>query len=260
MLLYKISDFFCLTSACLFTFQGDEIFVSYGPKSAAEYLLEYGFIPPITYKSGAVAELTFEINEKDQFVDDKLDILEFHTYQGAPMESIQSFDIVSIPGQDSSPDPSMIQFLRLKKLGGIPKPLDAFLLEPIFRKDVWGFMSLPVSEINERAVVDEIISSCAKALKKMDSVSLNDDMLLSDKELGVEQSPKSLCATVRSVERKALTRMLEHMKRESEALDLKEYYQERRLREMGMDSEWDPDDMNSDVGWKRVPGGGDLDY
>jgi [ribulose-bisphosphate carboxylase]-lysine N-methyltransferase len=173
------------------------------------------------------------------------------------MEPIQSFDITSIPGQDSSPDPKMIQFLRLKKLGGRPKPLDAFLLESIFRKDVWGLMSLPVSEMNERAVVNEIMASCTKSLNEMGSVEEKDETLKED-----ETSPKSLCYTVRSLESKVLTRMLEHMKRESEALDLKEYYQERRLRELGMDSEWDPDAMNSDVGWgqKRIPGGGDLDF
>jgi [ribulose-bisphosphate carboxylase]-lysine N-methyltransferase len=240
-----------------FSFQGDEVFVSYGPKSAAEYLLDYGFIPPLAYKDGATAELTFEINDQDQFLEDKLDILEFHTDQNGPMDPIQSFDISATPGRDSSPDPKMIQFLRLKKLGGVPKPLDAFLLESIFRKDVWGFMSLPVSEMNERAVVGEIIATCAEALEKMGSVEETDESLFSD-----PLSPKSLCRTVRSLESKALTRMLEHMQREGEALDLKEYYQERRLRELGMDSEWDPDAMDSDVGWgqKRVPGGGDLDF
>jgi [ribulose-bisphosphate carboxylase]-lysine N-methyltransferase len=211
----------------------------------------------LAYKEGATAELTFEINEEDQFLEDKLDILEFHTDQTGPMDPIQSFDISAITGRDSSPDAKMIQFLRLKKLGGMPKPLDAFLLEPIFRKDVWGFMSLPVSEMNERAVVGEVIATCTKALEKMGSVKDTDETIASD-----QFSPKSLCHAVRSLESKALTRMLEHMQRESEALDLKEYYQERRLRELGMDSEWDPDAMNSDVGWgqKRVPGGGDLDF
>ena len=232
--------------------------MSYGPKSAAEYLLDHGFIPPLAYKAMSVAELTFQINEKDRFQDDKLDILEFETGQETSMEPVQSFDIVALPGQDSTPDPAMIQFLRLAKLGGT----DAFLLESIFRKEVWGFMSMPVSEINEQAVVDEVIASCTKALDEMNDVSTAEEDQKDAVAEGVAPSSKALCATVRSVERRALTRMLEYMQREREALDLKEYYQERRLRDLGLDSGWDPDDMNSDVGWgqKRAPGGGDLDW
>ena len=56
------------------------------------------------------------------------------------------------------------------------------------------------------------------------------------------------------------------MQREKEALDLKEYYQERRLKDLGLDSEWDPesedfgdgDELN--YGQTRLPGGGDLDW
>lgn len=63
------------------------------------------------------------------FFDDKADVLEYET-GGAAIEPVQSFDIVSAPGRDGQPDPSMIQFLRLCQLGG----KDAFLLESVFRK------------------------------------------------------------------------------------------------------------------------------
>lgn len=37
---------------------------------------------------------------------------------------------------------------------------DAFLLEALFRTEVWGFMQQPVSEDNERAVCDSMILGC----------------------------------------------------------------------------------------------------
>ena len=237
---------------------GDEVFVNYGPKSAAEYLLEHGFIPKQA-RTTAVSELTFEVDPEDRFYDDKLDILEFETYDSAPMEPLQSFDVVQEPGRDGEPDPAIMQFLRLVKLGG----KDAFLLESIFRKEVWGFMGLPVSEANERSVVEEIEAACTKALEEMNAIEKDGG---GDETNENDTSPEGLCAIVRDAERKALTRTSEYMQREREALDLKEYYQERRLKDLGLDSEWDPesdmgfDDDELNYGQTRLPGGGDLDW
>ncbi len=213
--------------------KGDEVFVSYGPKSAAEYLLDHGFLPKAAKSmQTCVAELTFEIDQNDAFLDDKLDILEFETYDSAPMEPSQSFDIVSEVGRDGEPDPAMIQFLRLLKLGG----KDAFLLEAIFRQEVWEFMSYPVSEPNERDVLEAVAAACTKNLNTQGEVEKKDDE--------DENSPLGLCSIVRQSENKALTRTLEYVNREKEALDLKEYYQERRLKDLGLDSEWSPDEMS----------------
>lgn len=237
---------------------GDEVFVNYGPKSAAEYLLEHGFIPKQA-RTTAVSELTFEVDPEDRFYDDKLDILEFETYDLAPMEPLQSFDVVQEPGRDGEPDPAIMQFLRLVKLGG----KDAFLLESIFRKEVWGFMGLPVSEANERGVVEEIEAACTKALEEMNAIEKDGGGGATDEN---DTSPEGLCAIVRDAERKALKRTSEYMQREREALDLKEYYQERRLKDLGLDSEWDPesdmgfDDDELNYGQTRLPGGGDLDW
>lgn len=222
---------------------GEEVFCSYGPKSAADYLLEHGFCPPQVFKT-AISELTFELDPEDRFYDDKLDILEFETYDLAPMDPSQSFDIVSAPGQDSQPDPALIQFVRLCKLGA----KDAFLLESIFRKEVWGFMALPVSEPNELAVVDTVIGACEKELDEINQCP--------------EGGPE-VCSQLRDSESRALTRTMEYLQREKEALDLKEYYQERRLKDLGLDSEWSPeDDVNPDLGFgqTRAPGGADYDW
>ena len=118
---------------------GDEVKISYGPKGPADYLLDHGFVPEMCQSTsntgGAVtAELSFELDDSDRFRDDKLDVLEYETYELAPMEPTQVFDVTGGPGSTGEPDPAMLQFLRLLKLGG----KDAFLLEGIFRKEVWG--------------------------------------------------------------------------------------------------------------------------
>ena len=220
--------------------KGQEVLVSYGPKSAAEYLLEHGFVPKVARAlKTSVAEITFAVDQEDRFYDDKIDILEFDTYDNAPMEPTQSFDVVSEVGRDGEPDPAMIQFLRLLKLNA----KDAFLLESIFRAEVWEFMAYPVSEPNERAVLEAVVDACTKALSGTEGVesTADDD----------ENSPTSLCAVVRASERRALSRTLEYVSREKEALDLKEYYQERRLKDLGLDSNWSPED---------APAGGNPNY
>jgi [ribulose-bisphosphate carboxylase]/[fructose-bisphosphate aldolase]-lysine N-methyltransferase len=223
--------------------QGDEVFCSYGPKSAADYLLEHGFCPEQCWKT-AVAEITFEIDPEDRFYDDKLDILEYETYDQAPMDPVQSFDVISAPGRDGEPDRAMIQFVRLCKLGAT----DAFLLESIFRQEVWGFMELPVSERNELDVVNTITEVCQRALAEFAECP---------------DGGPAIVSKLRESETKALTRTIEYLQREKEALDLKEYYQERRLKDLGLDSAWSPeDDIDPDLGFgqTRSPGGADYDW
>ena len=221
---------------------GDEVFCSYGPKSAADYLLEYGFCPDQCW-SAAVSEITLEVNPEDRFYDDKLDILEFETYDQAPMGPQQSFDVVSAPGRDGEPDKALVQFARLCMLGST----DAFLLESIFRQECWGFMELPVSEKNELDVINLISDLCKKSLADFDSCP---------------KAGPEICTKLRNSERIALTRTIEYLQREKEALDLKEYYQERRLKDLGLDSTWSPEDEDPDrvYGQTRAPGGADYDW
>jgi len=257
--------------------KGEEVFCTYGPKSAAEYLLEHGFIPEKLRSMGmCIAEVRFEIGEEEEgeeggdgdagvseFYDDKLDVLEFETYESAPMSPTQTFDVVSQQDQtESEPDPAMIQFLRLAKLAG----KDAFMLESIFRKDVWEFMSLPVSERNERDALDAVANACSTALGDAEGPSLAE----AEKEEGSNSNhPSVLCAVVRESEGRALGRTLEYINREKEALDLKEYYQERRLKDLGLDSEWSKDDtmagnsafdVDEELGYGQVRNAGSMDW
>lgn len=223
--------------------QGEEVFCSYGPKSAADYLLEHDFCPEQCWNT-AVSAITFELDPEDRFYDDKLDILEYETYDQAPMDPVQSFDVVSAPGRDGEPDRAMMQFVRLCKLGST----DAFLLESIFRQEVWGFMELPVSEKNELDAVSAILEVCQRALAEFAECPTGGP---------------AICTKLRESETKALTRTVEYLQREKEALDLKEYYQERRLKDLGLDSAWAPEDeMDPDLsyGQTRAPGGADYDW
>jgi len=229
---------------------GDEVFLSHGPKSAVDYLLEHGFCPRDCWKT-AVSEVTLELDPDDRFYEDKLDILEFETYDQAPMDPSQSFDVISAPGRDGEPDPAFMQFARLAKLGA----MDAFMLEAIFRKEVWGFMAYPVSESNELSVVKTVVEICETSLEDMKDCPEDES-----------DGPNSvLCSRIREAESKALRRTLEFMLREKEALDLKEYYQERRLKDLGLDSDWSPEDDMGDpdslsFGQTRLPGGADFDW
>ncbi|GMI55882.1 hypothetical protein ScalyP_jg9108 [Parmales sp. scaly parma] len=132
--------------------KGEQIKINYGPKSAAEHLIDHGFVPEYS-KRVAVAELSFAILADDVFYDDKVDVLQ--------LNPVQKFDFVNdegVLGKEAIPDPAMFQFLRLANLG----QKDAFLLETIFRDDVWDFMGEPVSQANEMAVydaVDEVVES-----------------------------------------------------------------------------------------------------
>lgn len=50
----------------------------------------------------------------------------------------------------------LIRFLRLRFVGGE----DAFLLEGIFRSEVWNFMDEPISQANEAAVNGALATRC----------------------------------------------------------------------------------------------------
>ena len=90
------------------------------------------------FRPYAMSQFTFEIDADDRFYDDKLDTLE----EEAEIDTRQTFD--AHKDTDGTPDPFMLQFLGLMKLSNT----DAFLLESIFRKEVWDFMAYPVSEKN----------------------------------------------------------------------------------------------------------------
>jgi [ribulose-bisphosphate carboxylase]/[fructose-bisphosphate aldolase]-lysine N-methyltransferase len=203
-----------------------------------------------------------EIDTKDRFYDDKLDILEFETYGSTPMDPIQTFD-VQVNGKGPIPDPALLQFVRLRALG----KFDAFLLESIFRKEAWGFMSVPVSEANELDVVEYLLEICQAALDEFAACPV---AAATSDDNGTTTSTISpaveLCRQLRAAETIVLERLVTIMEQEKQGLHLKEYYQERRLKDLGLDSVWTPeDDMDEtdstgNYGTTRTPGGADYDW
>jgi len=164
------------------------------------------------------------LREDDLFRDDKLDVLE-----SKQIENPISFEIFS--HNNGEPDPEMLRFLRLVTLN----TTDAFLLEAVFRNEVWDFMALPVSQANEESVGQLVVKKCQEAL----------DNLVSTKEKDLEiadltsNNVMHLLAKLRLGERKALEATIGWFRRDLKALDLKEYYQERRLKSLGLDKPLD---------------------
>eukprot|EP00978_Attheya_sp_CCMP212_P007912 scaffold18371_cov56-Attheya_sp.AAC.8 len=185
---------------------GQEVFASYGPKSAADYLLEHGFVPDdvINGNMRATAELKAELDADATFRDDKLDILEFETgSELGSMEPTQTFDV----DDSGEPDFALLQFMRLVKLSG----KDAFLLESIFRQEVWGFMELPVSVSNERAALTSLRSLCEGHIQDMDAV---EEKQQPKEESAALTKQQEQCKRVRDLERLALQRTMDYLQRD----------------------------------------------
>ena len=69
---------------------------------------------------------------------------------------------------------------------------------------------------------------------------------------------KRAVAAVRRGERVALSASLGWWQRDLELLNLKEYYQERRLKDLGLDKEWSEEDIDmQDPGGRQA---GSLDW
>lgn len=65
---------------------------------------------------------------------------------------------------------------------------DAFLMEALFRNEVWGHMQVPVSRVNEEAVCQSMIDGCREALKAYPT-SINEDLsLLRDAQPSMRES------------------------------------------------------------------------
>ncbi|KQJ90199.1 fructose-bisphosphate aldolase-lysine N-methyltransferase, chloroplastic [Brachypodium distachyon] len=195
---------------------GEQVYVQYDlDKSNAELALDYGFTETNSTRDSYT--LTLEISESDPFYGDKLDIAELNG-----MGETAYFDVVlgeSLP-------PQMITYLRLLCLGGT----DAFLLEALFRNKVWGFLELPVSRDNEESICQVIQTACKSALTAYHTTIEEDEELLKREDL---QSRHQIAVEVRAGEKKVLQQINDIFKEREQELDDLEYYQERRLKDLG---------------------------
>ena len=201
--------------------------VDMGRLGAAEYMLSHWIEEK---DEGVGVEVGWGVEEGDRFRDDKEDVLE---QEGWGVE--ESFTMGPSCFKEGS---DMLRYLRFVCLGSE----DAFLLEPVFRDQIWGFMQEPVSEANELKVYERVEEVCKEGIREIEAVGK-----------GGEGHVEEMARTVRETEAKQLQDMLLYVRREKEAVDLKVYYQERRLKGLGLDSPWSSEEgeggeFNSGVG------------
>lgn len=208
---------------------GEQIFIQYDlNKSNADMALDYGFIEPNPSRDAFT--LTLEISESDEFYADKLDIAEMNG-----LGETAYFDI-----KCGQPLPTaMLTYLRLAALGGT----DAFLLESIFRNKVWGFLEMPVSRANEELICKVICETCNSALSGYPTTIEEDEKLMEEGNLGTRGE---MAVRIRMGEKKVLKQIDSIFKGRETELDELEYYQERRLKDLGLVGEqgeiifWEP--------------------
>lgn len=186
---------------------------------AADYLLDYGFVPQ---GSPSTVEVNFAMAPLDPFYEDKLDILELNEEVTAPMFVLSSATTRGL----WTPPEFLETFVRLLCLGAT----DAFLLEAVFRKDVYGFMSLPISRSNEETMCEAIIAACEDLL---DGYSTR-GFPAGDGDGAQGSSREALAAAVVAGEVKVLETTIMYYRKQLMALDTLEYYQERRLKALDL--------------------------
>lgn len=243
-------------------------------RSFRDYFLEAGVVvaaaPATDADGGGVVGLSFGLSPEDSQYDDKLDILETYAYPGEAADGdededgeVRVFPLAAAPaGADSdsdadaddeangggggsaswtrdswTPPPDLMPFLRLVMLGGG----DVFLLEAVFRPEVWGFMAYPVSEENEAAAIDAILAACATAL---DGYTAPPGADVDDGAGGPTTARRAaLARRLMGMETAALRACVAYFTRERATLDSLEYYQERRLRELNLLRPVDPSEI-----------------
>ena len=174
-------------------------------------------------------ELTLELMPSDRNLDDKCDVLEINGL--APQSTFRVMRGVE-GGEGGEAIPSaMMAYLRLFHLGGA----DAFLLESIFRNDVWGFLLEPVSAENEAAVctsmIDHFSATLATFPREGKGEGKEGEM---EGEGDGEGREGALARAVLGLESEGMAHVLSLFQAEREGEEDKEYYHERRLKSLGL--------------------------
>jgi len=210
---------------------GGAVTINYGESNSAQ-LFKRGMADLDVVKG--CYDLEFGISPMDRFKDDKEDILDingFETEQAFTLMADQ-FSYEEIP--QSYWD--MVAYLRLVCVKGS----DAFLLESVFRNEVWGFMQLPVSKENEQLVLDTLVGYCEGALDGYETSDAEDAKAQSNGALPLRAR---MAAAAKLGEKKALRQSLQVFLDDLDTIDDKEYYQERRLKDLNLDRPLDESEI-----------------
>eukprot|EP00198_Chlamydomonas_reinhardtii_P008531 XP_001697868.1 rubisco large subunit N-methyltransferase [Chlamydomonas reinhardtii] len=192
--------------------KGEALGMDYAPgKLDGPVLLDYGVMDTASPKPGY--SLTLTLDESDKFVDDKADIVE-----GAGLRPSMTYSITP----DQQPGEEMMAFLRLMNI----KAMDAFLLESIFRNEV--------SEGNEEAVCAMLAEGARAALAGYPT-TLDQDLAALRSNSTPLGSRAEAALLVRLGEKESLDAVARFFE-DRRATQLKRlvYYQERRLRRLGL--------------------------
>lgn len=191
------------------------------PISNADLLFYYGLVEEPEKDNREMLNevfLEFELSKMDPFIQDKVQILRQNQFD----EKRYRFRVQAKDENSRwSPPENLVPLLRLICV----ERSDAYLLEPVFRGEVWDFMMEPVSKANERAMCETAISACEARLEGYAEIPENTE------SLGYRERA---AITVVKGEQEALETAREWFQRELQCLDAKEYYQERRLRELDL--------------------------
>lgn len=127
---------------------GSQVTINYGESNPVQ-LFKRGMVDLNVVKGSY--DLAFGVSPMDRFRDDKEDILEDAGFSTEQMFTLTADELDG----DEVPQTywDMLAYMRLVCVKGT----DAFLLESVFRNDVWGFMQLPISKDNEK-VIDQFSS------------------------------------------------------------------------------------------------------
>uniref|UniRef100_A0A7N1A8C5 SET domain-containing protein n=1 Tax=Kalanchoe fedtschenkoi TaxID=63787 RepID=A0A7N1A8C5_KALFE len=196
---------------------GEQVVIQYDlKKSNAKLALDYGFIE--SRRERDAYSLKFEIPKADPLYQEKLDVATANGF-----DETACFDIFYGPSLPSG----MVQYLRLTALAGE----DVFLLESMFRDTVWGHLEHPVSLINEEHVCQIVQDSCKTALSGYLTSIDEDERIL---EGGNLDTRLDIAVRIRAAEKKILQQIAEVFRDRASWLTNLEYYQERRLRNLGL--------------------------
>ncbi|WIA29476.1 hypothetical protein OEZ86_011977 [Tetradesmus obliquus] len=199
--------------------KGEAVVMDYGPEKLDNaLLLDHGVLDASSAKGGY--SLTLTLPEDDRYFADKADILERNG-----LGASATFGLVR--GQE--PSLEMMGFLRLMQLSGS----DCFLLESIFEAEAWSHMCQPVSAANEAAVCSAMMDGAREALARYSS-SIDEDLALLRDGGVVAGSRQETAVQVRLGEQEALDSLLGFFEGRAADLAALEYYQERRLKRLGL--------------------------
>lgn len=166
-------------------------------------------------------EIGLSIPADDPFLDDKLDVLYVAGFEG------ETATFVIQEGRTPSED--LRTMLRLVHLGGT----DAFLLEALFREQAWDLISQPVSRENEEMACGSIVQALQQALDSYPTTLEEDFAMLTRGQVQIG-SAMEVAVRLRLGEKQALQTGIRFFKGILEQLDDFEYYQERRLKSLGL--------------------------